>query len=126
MIVRSESLLLAVDQHAADERIRLETLQRQVCNALKDDTAASQSLMIPAALARNRKVGSKQAELLSSHLLHSTVCIQLTAAQAMQFSYATVEVCSSFTPLYHKEAEPMQYGHHRARRIQFHSIPFKH
>ena len=95
VLVRSGSLLLAVDQHAADERIRLEALQQQLCNALNDVAAPLRSCMPPAASARRRIGEVDPGCVLSSDGLGSPVGIHLTPEQRMRLSDANVAVCSS-------------------------------
>lgn len=94
LLVRSGSLLLAVDQHAADERIRLEALQNLLCDALNNVNSPLQSIMVPAAPSRRQKSSPKQERVLSAQILSTPVGAQLTAGQAMKLSDAMVSVCT--------------------------------
>lgn len=93
LLVSSGTHLLALDQHAADERVRLEALQLQLCDALNLVSTPSQSILLPAAPARQQKISSRQGKVLSSHSFRSPVGVHLSSAQAVTLWDPKVAVC---------------------------------
>lgn len=80
IVVRCGSVLLAVDQHAADERIQLESLQQQVTQQQQQQQATS-AVNSTGSTANKASLPNTQQMLLQLQPLHPAQQMQLSMAE---------------------------------------------